>query len=302
MSIKHWPSRVREKLNGNSLYWRWFTNLGPTLAWRRLRRPLSAVQQRVVADLRENGIASVHVDELFEERGTWEEVSRAAEELEKTHAAEIQHRRDNPDPAKGKDYLFRLLGAKPVLDPDSVFVRLGIHQAVLGMAQAYFGMFVRLNQFNVWHNLPAYNEPKASQLWHTDPEDRQILRLFLYLRDVGPGSGPLSYIPGSHALGRRQVKPEMFLQDSTMRSTDEQMSKVSPPANWVTATAKQGTMWFVDTRGYHKGGHVRDEDRIVYNAMWTSRANTRGEYFVRNGPLAPQADPGVAYALRAPVA
>ena len=33
-------------------------------------------------------------------------------------------------------------------------------------------------------------------------------------------------------------------------------------------------MLFVDTRGFHKGGLVRQHDRILYNCMFNSRATT----------------------------
>lgn len=293
--------RLSDTLNGNAVWWRWFTNLGPTLAWRRSRPVLTATQQRVVSELKTNGVSSVHVTELLPELSLWEEMQKAVEELDRAHEAEIRDAKENPDPSKRKNYLIKLLGTRPLMDPESIFVRFSAHRDILAIAHAYFGMYVRMSQYNVWHNVPAPGDPKNSQLWHTDPGDRHLLRLFLYMNDVGPGNGPLSYVKGSHALGARKIRPEAFLEETTLRSTDEQMKKVAPPETWVTATGKKGTIWFVDTRGYHKGGHVLESDRLLYNVMWTSNAHTKGEYYARTGKIVPQTDPGAAFALDLPM-
>jgi hypothetical protein len=297
MNISRLPQRVGEILNQNRFFWRYCTNLGATRAWRRSRAALSAEQERVVDDLKRNGIAKTSVEALLADRAIWEELSRAVEAEEGRCAEKIAEARRDPNRPGHKSYLIELLGPTPVLDPSNVFVRFALLPETLRIATAYFGMHVRLWQFNVWHNVPMATEPRNSQLWHKDPGDRQILRLFLYMDEVGPGSGPLSYVPGSHELGERQVRPEAFLEENTYRTTDAMMEKVAPRETWVTATGPRGTIYFVDTRGYHKGGHVKEKDRLAYNAMWTSAANKRGEYFKRSVDIGPQADPAVAYAL-----
>ena len=101
-------------------------------------------------------------------------------------------------------------------------------------------------------------------------------------------------------LGAKPIKPEATLEGSTFRSTDEQMERVAPRATWKTATGKKGDVWFVDTRGFHKGGHVAEKDRLAYNAMWVSAAcRHRSEYFTRPAALHLSADPQVAFAIGA---
>lgn len=297
MSLSNFPRKVSELLNRNRVYWRYVTNLGATMSWRRTRRELPPEQARVLAEMKKNGVARTSVRELMPDASMWDDLCAEVDRLERENAAKINSARENPEREGHKSYVIEHLGSAPTLDPASILVRWALHPATLDIATAYFGMHVRLWQFNVWHNVPMKSEPRNSQLWHRDPGDRQILRMFVYMEDVGPGSGPLSYVPGSHELGERRIEPEAFLEESAWRSTDEMMAKVAPRETWVTATGEKGTVWFVDSRGFHKGGHVKEKDRLNYNCMWTSAANRRGEYFRRSIDIGPQTDPAVAYAL-----
>ena len=50
-----------------------------------------------------------------------------------------------------------------------------------------------------WHTDQAYSG-KLSVTKFNDP-DKFFLKIFVYLSDVGPGNGCMSYIPGSHKIG-----------------------------------------------------------------------------------------------------
>jgi hypothetical protein len=137
-------------------------------------------------------------------------------------------------------------------------------------------------------------------LWHRDLDDRRIFKLFIYFTDVGEGDGPLIYAPSTHADGSVKRTPETFGEEGTSarRSNDVQMNAVVPKEKWIAATGPRGTAILVDTRGYHKGGYVREHDRVVYTCMFTSQAATlRGKYFERMTPMPAVSDPVVAFAL-----
>src|SRR5207302_3788704 len=72
--------------------------------------------------------------------------------------------------------------------------------------------------------------------------------------------------------------PEMTLRKEgpayNYRSDDEQMARVVSKDKWITAIGPKGTMLFVDTSGFHKGGLVRQKDRILYNCMFNSVATS----------------------------
>jgi hypothetical protein len=285
----------------SDLTWRYVANLKPCFDYQRMRKSLTPVQQRLVADLKRDGIAISSVEQLLGKASLFEELESAVWSCEVSLADEInQARLDAGKPDHVKSYCFHLLGRSQVWDLNSIFLRFAVQPVILDIANAYFGMLTRLLYYNVWHNLPIQSEARESQLWHRDPEDRQILKLFVYLSDVDQGSGPLSYAPGTHALGAVKTVPESRLlkEGSTYvrRSDDVQMSAVISRENWITALGPKATIVFVDTRGYHKGGLVRDHDRIVYTCMFNSRASS---YPLRHElSVPPQMDEAVAFAIR----
>src|SRR5262245_41377331 len=281
--------------------WRYVANLKPWFDYQRMRKSLTPVQQLLVDDLKRDGITISSVDQLIGNPLLFEELESAVWSYEASLADEInQARLDARNPDHVKSYCFHLLGRSQVWDLNSIFLRFAVQPVVLDVANAYFGMFTRLLYYNVWHNLPTQSEARESQLWHRDPEDRRILKLFVYLSDVDDGSGPLSYALGTHGLGMVKTVPESRLlkEGSTFvrRSDDTQMSAALPREKWTTAVGRKGTMVFVDTRGYHKGGFVRERDRIVYTCMFNSQATS---YPLRRElSIPPHMDKAVAFAIR----
>jgi Phytanoyl-CoA dioxygenase (PhyH) len=161
----------------------------------------------------------------------------------------------------------------------------------------------KLRYYNAWHNVPTHAPPRESQLWHRDPEDRCILKMFVHLTDVDEGAGPLSYAPGTHSLGtvKTKVQSQVFKEGRSYvyRSNDTQMNEVVPKNQWITAVGSKGTVVFVDTRGYHKGGFSVERERILYTCMFCSKASTCVDLFKREHVLPRYADRAVAFAIGA---
>jgi len=86
--------------------------------------------------------------------------------------------------------------------------------------------------------------------------------MFVCLTDVDEGAGPLTYAPGTHAQGtvKTVVESKWVREGATdvRRSDDAQMDVVVPKRSWITAIGPKGTVVLADTRGYHKGGGIRD--------------------------------------------
>src|SRR5262249_25095329 len=131
---------------------------------------------------------------------------------------------------------------------------------------------------------------RRSQLWHRDPEDYLILKVFVYVTDVDEGAGPFTYAPGTHLKGTIHEEPEYFREPNrkAKRSEDEQMAAIVPTDRWISAVGPPGTIIFPDTRGYHKGGMARTKDRIMYNCMFTSPASKTKEMFQRPADVSAQ--------------
>lgn len=76
------------------------------------------------------------------------------------------------------------------------------------------------------------------------------------------------------------------------------MNASIPKEGWITATGPKGTVVLADTRGYHKGGLVREHDRIVYVCTFTSKASTLSEdFFKRRLPIPTYLDKSVEFAI-----
>jgi hypothetical protein len=250
--------------------------------------------------LRRDGIVVTNSRVVFGESNLLHELVQAVDELETHHLGEIERRRKQTDAPANKQYLVELLGSRPTLDPESIFVRFALQPNLLKMANSYLGMYSRLSFFNVWHNLPTQRGPSNAQLWHRDLDDRMIFKLFVYLTDVTERDGPLVYAPRTHYAGRMRREPETFGEEGTtaLRSNDEQMSHVVPRDKWISAVGSKLTVILVDTSGYHKGGFVEDNDRVVYTCMFTSQAaQLRADYVTRKGSVPTGLDPATFFAL-----
>lgn len=292
--------RLARALRGRELTWRYVFNPRPTLAYRLDRPHLGPEESRVAAELHANGIARSTVPALLGSTALFDELVSEVRATEVSREEEIRRAREAANAPKTggeKNFLLELLGLHPVLEPDSVFARFALAAPFLRVSNAYFGMYTRLRHYNVWRNFPSKTDARTSQLWHRDREDRRILKCFVYLSDVDQESGPLNYVPGSQASGKRRAEPESFVEAGVRRSNDEQMAKVHPRESWVSAVGPAGTVVFADTRGFHKGGLVRGRDRVMFVSMFTSSASQSEDLFERSREFAPPADPALAFAL-----
>ena len=296
--VRHWYKACKK----SELSWRYVANFRPWLEYQRTRKPLAATQERLLDSLMRDGIVISSMAELFGDASLFDELEASFRKREADLVERIDSARSNiASQGKVKSYLIPLLGSCPVLDPNDIFVRFALQRQLLDIVNGYFGMFAKLRYYNVWHNLATTNEPRESQLWHRDPEDRCILKLFVYFTDIDEGAGPLSYVPRTHARGDFTVEAPstVYLEGRTRvrRSDDSQMSVVAPKSRWVTALGPRGTAVLVDTTGYHKGGWARERDRILYTCMFTSQASPYPEIFERKLPLPNYPDKNIAFAI-----
>jgi hypothetical protein len=239
-------------------------------AWkaRNLRRSVGfkpqaeLVDAELLVELRERGIAVRDFDQVFRGRSTLEELQRRAADPESVVALE------------DKDFLEKLMPS--AVDIASPYAALALEPQVLALANAYVGMRSFLRALDVWRNKPTEAPPKLSQLWHRDYDDSVCLKLFVYLSDVGPESGPFVYAPGTHPHGTRQIA-------QADRLGDEEMARIVPADEWVVCTGKAGTVVLADTCGYHKGGKPTAGDRLLWTAQYTSVAAPLPRIFAFHG-------------------
>jgi hypothetical protein len=223
-----------------------------------------------VAALRSNGIV-VGACEKFLKRQSLESLARASSiVLAAASAAEVENsiakgRSDNLQ----KDFMIPLVPWDMEHGPDSPFLKLALDTKLLEIVSQYLGMWPQLHAIGGWIHFPTADSAKKSQLWHRDPEDFSITKVFIYLNDVGPDTGPFSYVPGTQPFGRRNVKAS---KSPEKHITDEEMEKQHASDSWLVCTGPAGTMILADTVGFHRGGKPKCQNRILITFTYTSGA------------------------------
>lgn len=279
--------------------WRYLQNLASLVAYRFSRRPLSSEASRILAELNRNGVATTSAQDLLGSDSCYHELLEAVDRAKRDLTDIIAKARASADDLEGHEtYTFRLLGNRPQLNPDDIYVRFALQKPILQIANAYFGMYTRLRFYDVWHTFATELPARYSQLWHRDPEDNFVLKVFVYLSDVTDRTGPFTYAAGTHLKGGFCREPAYTRRKGdSKRSDDSQMAKVASPERWIKCSGPKGTMIFADTRGYHKGGFVQERERIMYTCTFTSQASKVKDYYERPERILLPKDKEQAFAL-----
>lgn len=229
---------------------------------------LDQTQQRIVKDLVDRGIAFSHFDELFDDPLGWNVLSGEINTFinsEQVILAAAQYREGSRAGEWNKGYLIRKYPDRAVLAADSPWLRLALSSRILNVVNSYLELWSKLYYFDLWYTLPAIGTASASQNWHRDPEDRKLVKIFLYFSDVTEDAGPLQYVPGS----RRSGGPYSHLwrkRHEAYPPAREFEARI-PPSEWVSGVGSPGTLVFVDTTGFHRGGYATRQTRL--SATWT---------------------------------
>jgi len=184
-------------------------------------------------------------------------------------------RRGANEEGPGKSYLMSLVPTGPlrVTPENEVLARFALQEPLLAVANAYYGLYVRLRTVDVWQTFASTRRARDSQLWHRDPaNDEHLLKVFVYLSDVDDGAGPFMYAAGTHPQGDVKTAPRSHRVKGADRTTDEEMAEVVPPDRWIKGVGPAGTIVMADTRGFHKGGEARERDRALYYCMYRTPA------------------------------
>lgn len=257
---------------------------------------LTEPQRRVVDELRRLGVASVHFDELFNDPPLWSILSRAVDDF--VGGPVVQQALDGwksgERVSKQKGYLIRLFPEKAVVNSDDPWLKLALDSRVLTVVNSYYGLFARLLAFDVWYTIQDQldRSRRGSQKWHRDPEDQNVVKVFLYFSHVTEGSGPLEYVVRSR-LGEPNCHTT-YAGVGWLRS-EEEFSRV-PPQDVVRCTGPKGTLVFCDTAGIHRGGYAVDGPRILATWGYTTPATLHPRRYELREALREE-DPSALYAV-----
>ncbi len=124
----------------------------------------------------------------------------------------------------------------------------------LGVEESCLGTLPLFSQIGLWWS-PAVDKwphQDAAQRFHFDFDAPPAwLKLFVYLTDVGPYNGPHIFVRGSHRPGNPASGP--LLEDGYVRMSDGQIDSAFGADNVISIQGGRGTVFFADTRGFHKG-------------------------------------------------
>jgi hypothetical protein len=254
------------------LRWRVTANRASARRFREQRPSLNDVQRRLVHDLCVLGIAFARFDELGIDPEDWEQLSQTSSRF--AHSAQVAHAmREYPavaaSPPSTDAYLVKLYPQQPTFAPSSPLLHVGLAPAVLDTVNGYLGMWSKLIYADMWHSIPVdVGRRIGSQRWHRDPEDRRMVKIYLYFSDVHAGAGAMEYVPGSCTTGAGRYRDLWPWQPRGARyPPDEDFDRRVPASDRLACLGPPGTIIFCDTDGFHRGGIATTGVRLV--ATWT---------------------------------
>jgi len=260
------------------LHDRLFANRGARRRFEHSQPALDDVQQRVLEQLRADGFATLPFAELVPDATVWQELDADAQRFVAQTEAGLAQEQEGGEAAlrrrEGKEFLVRKYSRDEQLGHDDPWLRLGINPRLLDLANAYLGMWSKLEYVDVWYTAPAgTDERRASQRWHRDFNDRHLLKAFLYLVDVDEETGPFEYVPRSAPGGElEQLWPWRPLGEN-YPPEGEFAERVNGRS--VTFTAPKGTLILCNTSGFHRGGFSKSKPRVLATLTWDSPASLK---------------------------
>ena len=235
---------------------------------------LDELQQGVLDQLRPEGYATIPFSELAPE--LWSELEQEAARFVAETETELAREKEGSESAlrrrEGKEFLVRKYAYDVELSLDDPWLRLGLNTRMLDIANAYLGMWAKLEYVDVWYTPPLEDpERRSSQRWHRDFNDRHLLKAFLYLVDVDEETGPFEYVPRTAPGNELEHLWPWRPLGENYPPEQELAEKIADRT--VSFTAPKGTIIFCNTCGFHRGGFATGKARALATVTYSSPAS-----------------------------
>ncbi len=256
MSIKHTLNKnlfiIYAKLKYPLPIWE-FLNKKSRNAFQKNKPELNAVQKRILSDLKEFGIATVDINDLFPDENILQTYRDYAEKLKQSGST-------NHKKKFLKDYWDEVVK----LDLNNPFLEHALKPKILDIVNSYMEMQTKLLYFTLQETIPSKGELTNSQNWHRDPQEQKVVKVFTYLNDIDETSGPFTYVKHS-APTQDHYYAKLFPQQPPAGSYpgNEEVEAAVPEADITPMIAKAGTVIFCDTNGLHYGGVATENSRLM---------------------------------------
>ena len=266
---KRYSRRALPGPNATYYLWRFVANGGRSA--RALWTPHAFDDTPAIAhELQERGIVVGRSERFLTSDGEQALREASARILETSRSPAVTAAIADATDASGrlKKYLVDLVDYPEGVEPDDPFLRVSLDRKLLEIVAAYLGLWPRLHSMAAWLNYPTEAPPELSQLWHRDPEDLKLIKVFIYLTDVDERSGPFTYIPRTQPFGTEAASAQKL--ERKKRLADDRMVRSFAPDSWRVCTGPPSTMILADTVGYHRGGKPLVGQRILITFTYTS--------------------------------
>jgi hypothetical protein len=132
----------------------------------------------------------------------------------------------------------------------------------LCVAQAYLKTFPVFDLMAMWWTTTYKKEAHSgsAQLYHFDMDHNKWIKIFIYLTDVTPETGPHCYIETTHKAG---AKPAELLKRGYVRIPDKDLRRYYDDSKFKEVCGPVGTIIAGDTAAFHKGKPATGGDRLV---------------------------------------
>jgi hypothetical protein len=163
-------------------------------------------------------------------------------------------------------------GSVPIMRHPGIF-RWGLHNRLLDIAENYLGVPVGYDGINIFFTT-ADGRESGVRLWHRDSEDRQMLKIAVYINDVDEGNGPFQVL-NRRISGFDRATGGTF-PVLTQRQLEEALPNFDMARDVVTCVGKRGTVVFSDTASfYHRGMPAVTHDRYAIFFNYITRVPLR---------------------------
>lgn len=234
---------------------------------------LAGADARWVDELRSSGGITTSLDEL--DLPITEEFRRAVDEVLPTLPDRAAHQRavaDSAlDPLLGRNTALHCisLGPKELVSRYPALVRFGLEERILDIVEGYLGLAPAFTALSLRKDVGGDHQV-GTRFWHLDTEDVKVIRMMVYLNDVGLDDGPFEFIP------RPDTEAVTELRERAFRSAgdpifDDEMRRHIPESKWKPITGPAGTVLLADNALCYHHGKVHDSERIVLIFTYTSR-------------------------------
>jgi hypothetical protein len=162
--------------------------------------------------------------------------------------------------------------------------RLAADARLIAIAQHHLGCLPVLDSIAMWWSTPHLERAadEIAQTFHMDYDRLRWLKVFIYLTDVTPESGPHVFVRHSHLREPRRAE---LIRRGYVRLPDEDVLRVYRADEIASICGPAGTVLFEDTSGFHKGTMPESRERLMLEFQFS--CNLFGANYERIQPAAP---------------